>query len=84
MQLQTKPQTLIHIEKFNYLDKTTKVNTAVTKLHFADVSSSRVSAFSFKGDLTHVAVGFDYILDIGTYSLPDGKSGFTLKSLTKV
>lgn len=84
MLFQTKAQKLIHIEKFDYVDKKSKESTSVTKLHFADGTSSRVSAFSFKGDTSSLIIGVHYILDVSSYTLDNGKSGFTLKEITRV
>lgn len=83
MQFQTKPQKLIHIEKYSYNDRTTKEPVAVIKLHFADPTTTRVQVFSFKGDISSLLVDSHYVLDVGTYALDNGKSGFSLKSVTR-
>lgn len=84
MQLQTKAQQLVHIEKYTYNDRVTKESVPVTKLHFANPESSRVSVFSFKGDTDSLVVGLHYICDVSSYTLPDGRSGFSLQAVTRV
>lgn len=82
MQFLTPPQKLIHIESYTYKDKEGN-ETLKKRLHFADVSTSRVKAYSFKGDTSNLNIADEYVLTLEQYEI-NGRSGFYISSLKLV
>lgn len=82
MQLQTKAQQLLHVEQYTYKKKNSDEISKIVRLHFADPSTSRVSNFAYKGDISTLVIGTHYVLDVRPYNL-EGRSGLALISLSR-